>query len=40
MVQIDDDIFLPVADDYEEAALLLLRTISDERRYPGVTIAS
>jgi hypothetical protein len=39
MVQIDDNVFLSIADDYKEASLLLLCAISDERRYPGVTMA-
>jgi len=38
VVQIDDNVFLSVANDYEEAALFLLCAISDERRYPGVTV--
>ena len=36
MVEVDYDIFLAVSDDDEEAALLLLHAIADERRYARI----
>jgi hypothetical protein len=37
-VQVDDDILLAVADDYEEAALVFLGGVADEGRNARITI--
>lgn len=38
VVQVDDDILLTVADDYEEAALVFLSSIADEGRNARVAV--
>jgi hypothetical protein len=38
VVQVDDDILLTVADDYEETALVFLSSIADEGRNARVAV--
>ena len=38
MVEVDDDIFLAIADHDEKASFLLLGAISNQCRYTGVTV--